>query len=229
MNNIIKGVLYSISYFSTLPVKLKYFDANDQFYKGVVVGLPIVGFIIGLLLVILNIILPYPAIYNSIVVSILYPFFYGFIHLEAVGDTIDAYFSSFGKKDTYSIIKEPQIGSIGAVGMFSFLILKILALSYLLYLEQYFIIIFTMILSRGSIYFTLDLEYHKKSSFIRSLQQSIKPNMIIKLIFLPVSLLSKSIQTYLQKKIGFINGDTLGFSIELQEIIYLNIGLMFVV
>jgi len=121
---------------------------------------------------------------------------------------------------------EPQVGSIGAIGGFCFVLLKVLALSYLLYYECYGVIVFSLILSRSSLFFALDLKYHKSSHFIHSIQNSFKTSMWIKLIFLPAHLLTKFILKLLQKKLGFINGDTLGFNIELQEILYLNIGII---
>jgi len=226
MNDIINGIKYGISYFSVLPVKVDKFEANNSFYKGVLYSLPIVGLLLSLIIIALFIILPMPNIYKAILVSILYLFLYGFIHLEAVADTIDGYFASLSNKDTYNIMHEPQIGAIGAIGTFCFVLLKILALSYLLFQQQYFMIIFALIASRGSIFFATELEYHKESTFINSLKNSIKIAFIFRLLFLPFNILTKFILKRIKKAIGFLNGDTLGFNIELQEIILLNIGVL---
>lgn len=121
---------------------------------------------------------------------------------------------------------EPQVGSIGAIGGFCFVLLKILAISYLLYSESFFILILAMVLSRTSLFFALDLKYHEKSHFVKSIQESFKTPILIKLLFLPFNLLTKYILNMLRSKLGFINGDTLGFNIELQEIIYLNLGII---
>jgi len=56
-----------------------------------------------------------------------------------------------------------------------------------------------------------------------SLQNSIKTHTIFKLLLLPINILTKAILNKLKKQLGFLNGDTLGFSIELIEIILLNI------
>lgn len=226
MNNFIKGILYALSYFTILPVKLKHFEANKKFYKGVVYGVPLAGAILGIITVLLYIVLPFPIIYKAIFVSILYLFLYGFIHLEAVADTIDGYFASLSNKNIYDVMHEPQIGAIGAIGTFCFLLLKILAIGYLLYMEQYLFIIIVFILSRASIFGALELQYHKKSKFIASLQDSFKTNIIIKILFLPINILSKFILNRIKKQLGFLNGDTLGFNIELIELILLNIGVL---
>ena len=226
MNDMINGIKYGISYFSILPIKADKFEANNNFYKGVLFSLPLVGLLLSLIIITLFIILPMLNIYKAILVSILYLFLYGFIHLEAVADTIDGYFASLSNKDIYTIMHEPQIGAIGAIGTFCFVLLKVLALSYLLFEEQYFMIIFALIASRGSIFFALDLEFHKDSSFINSLKNSIKVIFLYRFLFLPFNILTKIILKKVKKTIGFLNGDTLGFNIELQEIILLNIGVI---
>jgi adenosylcobinamide-GDP ribazoletransferase len=179
-------------------------------------------------MILLFFILPLPLLYKSILCSILYLFTYGFLHLEAVCDTIDGYFASLSNKDVYEVMHEPQIGSIGALGGFSFVLLKILALAYLLYFESYIVIVISLILSRCSIFFGLDFEYHEKSHFIKSIQSSYITPLFIKILFLPCNLLTKLILNTLKNKLGFLNGDILGFNIELQEIIYLNLGIMLI-
>lgn len=186
------------------------------------------GILLSLITIVLFLILPFPLLYKSILCAILYLFLYGFLHLEAVCDTIDGYFASLSNKDVYEVMHEPQVGSIGAIGGFCFVLLKILAISYLLYYECFITIIFAMILSRTSLFFALDLTYHEKSHFIKSIQESFKTSMFIKLLFLPCNLLTKFILNTLKNKLGFINGDTLGFNIELQEIIYLNLGIILI-
>lgn len=230
MNDFIKGLIYSISYFSTLPLSVKKFEANKNFYKGIVFGLPIVGLTLGTIISTAFLLFDFilPNWYSAILISILYLFSYGFIHLEAVADTIDGWFASLSKKDVYEVMHEPQIGSIGAIGTFCFVLLKVLALSFLLVNEQFIFILIALTFSRASIFFALDLEFHIKSTFVMSLQNSIKTHTIFKLLLLPVNILSKAILNKLKKQLGFLNGDTLGFSIELIEIILLNIFVIIV-
>lgn len=189
-------------------------------------SLPLVGLILSFLIVLLFLVLPLPTIYKAIFCSILYLFSYGFLHLEAVCDTIDGYFASLSKKDVYEVMHEPQVGSIGAIGGFCFVLLKVLAISFLLYSECYIALIVSLVLSRTSLFFALDLEYHESSLFIKSIQEAFKTSVFVKLLFLPFHIFTKSILKILKKNLGFLNGDTLGFTIELQEIIYLNIAIL---
>lgn len=226
MKDFFDGVKYGISYFSILPIKLDYFEVNKSFYKGVLYSLPLVGLLLSLIVVSLYIVVPLPSIYKAILFSIVYLFLYGFLHLEAVADTIDGYFASLSKKDVYKVMKEPYIGSIGAIGAFCFVLLKILAISYLLYFEEFIYIILPLILSRVSVFFALELEYHKDSSFIHSLKESYSSNIILKFALYPLMISTKYILNKLKDKLGFLNGDTLGFNIEFQEIVLLNIAVI---
>ena len=171
--------------------------------------------------------MPLPPLYKAILCSILYLFSYGFLHLEAVCDTIDGYFASLSKKDVYKVMHEPQVGEIGAIGGFCFVLLKILAISFLLYSECYVAIFVSLILSRSSLFFALDLKYHKNSYFIRNIQNSFKTPVFVKILFLPFRILTKYILRKLKFKLRVLNGDTLGFTIELEEIIYLNLAILF--
>jgi adenosylcobinamide-GDP ribazoletransferase len=226
MTAFLNGIRYGISYFTIFPTYLKSFEATNQFYKGVLFSLPLAGLFMGLCIIILNYIVPFPKLYGAIFFSILYLFLNGFIHLEAVADTIDGYFSSLSNKDVYMVMKEPQVGAIGAIGTFCFAIFLILGISYLLYFDHYLILILCLILSRSVVFFALDDTFHKESHFIHSLQKSIKVNIVFKLLFLPLNLLTKFILRKLKNSIGFLNGDTLGFTIVLIEIILLNIAII---
>ena len=128
--------------------------------------------------------------------------------------------------DIYHIMKQPQIGAIGAIGTFCFVLLKILAISMLLIYGHYTIVFLALILSRISVLFALDLEFHKSSSFINSLKESFSLPKVFRLILFPFDFLTKYILNKLKKQLGFLNGDTLGFNIELQEIIFLHIGVI---
>jgi len=223
----IDGLRYGISYFTTLPVKLKRFELEHSFYKGVVYSLPLSGLLLAIITCLLFIILPFPTIYKAIFVAIVYLFLYGFIHLEAVADTIDGYFASLSGKDVHAIMKEPQIGAIGAIGTFCIILLKVLAIAYLLYSEMYIFILLALILSRSTIFSALELEFHKESRFIESLQNAYKTNIVLKMLLLPLNIFTKLHLSFIKRKLGFLNGDTLGFHIEITELILLNIGILF--
>ena len=154
--------------------------------------------------------------------------------------------AKYSNKDIYEIMKEPQIGSIGAIGTFCFILLKLSAVIYLFLDEKFFIFISIVILSRFSIIYNLKLfEFHKNSFFATALKQSSSLFLILiasvfyaliviylidvksMLILLIVSVVSSMVMlNILKRRFGFLNGDCMGFSIEMTELILLNVGLL---
>jgi cobalamin synthase len=145
-----------------------------------------------------------------------------------VCDTIDGWYASLSKKDVYEVMKEPQIGAIGALGAFCLVLLKVAILTYLFYLEAFWVIIISLVLSRFVLYFILDLEIHEKSSFLIYMKNVKQKSFIIDTSLFFIDYLVRKITKKLVEKIGFINGDISGFSIEIIEILLLHIGLIIV-
>ena len=226
MRQIKNGIIYGLSYFTTLPFIVDDFKVDNSFYKGVLYSLPIAGFILSFITIVVYISLPFNNIYSAFISAILYIFLYGMLHLEAVGDTIDGYYASLSFKDIYEVMHEPQLGALGTVGVFCFTLLKIASIVYVLYLGQYIILVLSLVLSRISIWFVLDLEFHKKSTFINSLKQSYIKNIVVDLILLPLKISTRYIAKKIKLQLGFLNGDILGFIIVLNEILLLNIFLI---
>jgi adenosylcobinamide-GDP ribazoletransferase len=224
--NLNNALRFAISYFTILPIKLGYFDANKKFYKGVVYSLPIVGFILASIVTIFYNLFFQNSFYGAFLGAVLYIFLTGFLHLEAVCDTIDGWYASYSKKDVYEVMHDPQAGSIGAIATFVIALMQIVAIVYILYSECYIVLFFSFILSRFGVYFALRFEFHKKSAFILSMKQSIKNSKILDILFLPLNILVNIILNILKNRLGFLNGDTLGFMIVVVEIILLNIGIL---
>lgn len=229
-SSFLNGIIFAISYFSILPIRLKTFEADDKFYRGVIYGLPIVGFLLSVCTIAIFFILNsvFPVIYSAFLSSIVYLVLYGFLHLEAVCDTIDGWYASLSKKDVYEVMKEPQIGAMGALGAFCLVLVKVAILTYLFYLEAFWVIIISLVLSRFVLYFILDLEIHEKSSFLIYMKNVKQKSFIIDTSLFFIDYLVRKITKKLVEKIGFINGDISGFSIEIIEIILLHIGLIIV-
>jgi len=225
-NNITQAVKFAFGYFTVLPVKSGYFEANKEFYKTVVFTLPLVGFVLALIVVASYEFVFTHTIYSAFICSLFYIFLTGFLHLEAVADTIDGWYASFGKKDIYEVMHEPQIGSIGAVATFCITLLQIASLMYCLY-EQYYLVIFlSFVLSRFGVYFALIFDFHKKSIFINEMKNAITFNTVLKIVFFPLNIVVNLILNILKNRLGFLNGDTLGFMIVVVEIIVLNTGIV---
>lgn len=248
IRSIIDGFLLAFSYFTILPTFKHHLKIDKTTYTSMLFFTPFCGLIIAIIAIYMAIGLNsfFAPLYAIVVASIFYLMLYGFLHLEAICDVIDAWMAKYSKKDIYEIMKEPQIGAIGAIGAFCFILLKLAAIVYLFLDEKFFIFVVIVILSRLSIIYNLKwFSYHEKSSFALSLKQSSSWMLIIisllfygllsiylidvksTLILIVVSIISSVlILKILKKRFGFLNGDCIGFSIEVTELILLNIGLL---
>ena len=247
MKRILDAFYFALSYFSIIPVFVKDMKIDNDTYKYTLAFLPLVGAILASIVIGLNLLLSelFNPLYAAFVASVLYLSLYGFLHLEAICDVIDAWFASYSGKDPYSIMKDPTIGAIGALYAFCFVLLKVGISTYVLYEEQYALFFIVLVFSRLNLIYLLQFFKFNKDSFLSLAFQSagvgkVKIYALIYLI-LVISLASNAIILFiisllvfyivlkiLNKKFSFVNGDCLGFTIEHTELILLNIGLALV-
>ena len=247
MKQILNAFYFALSYFSIIPVFVKDMKIDNGTYKYTLALLPLVGAILASLVIGLNLLLNefFNPLYAAFVASVLYLFLYGFLHLEAICDVVDAWFASYSGKDPYEIMKDPTIGAIGALYTFSFVLLKVGISTYILYEGQYALFFAILVFSRLNFMYLLGFFKFSKNSFLSLAFQGagvgkIKIYTLIYVIiiwfFLPDTLvlfLISMISFYfvlkiLNKKFSFVNGDCLGFTLEHTELILLNIGLALV-
>ena len=247
MKQILNAFYFALSYFSIIPVFIKDMKIDNDTYKYTLALLPLVGAILASLVIGLNLLLNefFNPLYAAFVASVLYLFLYGFLHLEAICDVVDAWFASYSGKDPYEIMKDPTIGAIGALYTFSFVLLKVGISTYILYEGQYALFFAILVFSRLNFMYLLGFFKFSKNSFLSLAFQGagvgkIKIYTLIYVIiiwfFLPDTLvlfLISMISFYfvlkiLNKKFSFVNGDCLGFTLEHTELILLNIGLALV-
>ena len=247
MKQILNAFYFALSYFSIIPIFVKDMKINNDTYKYTLAFLPLVGAILASIVIVLNIFLNefFTPLYSAFVASILYLVLYGFLHLEAICDVIDAWFASYSGKDPYEIMKDPTIGAIGALYAFCFVLLKVGISTYILYEKQYALFFIVLVFSRLNLIYLLQLFKFNKNSFLSLAFQSagvgkiklfafiyvilafvLNSNAIILFI---ISMLSfYIILKILNKKFSFVNGDCLGFTLEHTELILLNIALAIV-
>ncbi len=233
MSRLLFDFKYALSFFSVFPIKFK---KNNEFENSkMILFLPLVGLVLGIVSIVPFILVQNPLF--AIFSSIFYFFLYGFLHLEAVIDVVDAIYAKMAGKDAYKIIKEPTVGSIGVLWGASYLVLKVAGFSYLLLHQRYFEIIAIVTISRASlVYFIVSESF--KSTFINSLKNNISKRetfvmmALVGLIFVKVFYLyllifgvSYILLKEVEKRLGFKNGDVLGFVLESTEVVgFLSIG-----
>lgn len=244
MKQLLNALFFALSYFSIIPVFVKNMEINNITYKYTLTLLPLVGAILASIVICFNLFFNqfFSPIYAAFVSSVIYLFLYGFIHTEAIIDVVDAWFASYSGKDAYKIMKESTIGAIGALYAFSFVLLKVGIITYVLYQKEYVLFLLVCIFSRLNLLYLLEYFKFSKDSFLSLAFQSggifrLKIYALIYIIvaffigknifiILVLSLLSfYFILKILNNKFGFVNGDCLGFTLEHTELIILNIGL----
>jgi len=237
IKNFYLGLKFSFSYFSILPINFK--ESNDLSKKDVLAAmlmfLPFVGLVLGLVTVLLFSFLAHLEWYGATITAVVYMMLYGFIHTEAVIDVADAIYASHSGKDAYAIIKEPTVGAMGVLYTIGFLLLKVSGIVYLFTHNFLMEFIAVLIISRLSL-----LLLFKVHTFNSSFSTQLKESFTFKyffttyLIFIFIGsilmsnfilllalglILALLISFYIKSKIGFVNGDVLGTTLETVEIL----------
>jgi adenosylcobinamide-GDP ribazoletransferase len=248
MKQILNAFFFALSYFSIIPVFVKNMEINNDTYKYTLVILPFIGAILASLVIGLNLALIefFNPLYASFVCAVVYLALYGFIHTEAIIDVVDAWFASYSGKDAYKIMKESTIGAIGALYGFSFVLLKVGIITYVLYEKQYILFLIVCVFSRLNLIYLLGYFKFSKDSFLSLAFQhgGVLQLKIFALIYLVLAFIFGTnvlllfilslasfyfILKILNNKFGFVNGDCLGFTLEHTELILLNIGLAIII
>ena len=234
--NFYLGFKFSFSYFSILPIKFKASDDLSQKHvlASMLFFLPFVGLILGLITTLVFSFLANLTWFGAIISALFYMILYGFLHTEAVCDVADAIYASHSAKDAYGIIKEPTVGAMGVLFSTATLLLKIGGGVFLLLHNLFMEFIATLIISRLCLLFLFE-QHEFRSSFSTTLKKSLtKPYLFSSFIifsilgtmlstnfmlFLLIGLLLSLLISYVIKsKIGFVNGDVLGATLEGIEI-----------
>jgi len=238
------GLKFSFSYFSILPINFKESDdlSKKEILASMLLFLPFVGSVLGLGTVVLFSFLAHLEWYGATISATVYMMLYGFIHTEAVIDVADAIYASHSGKDAYTIIKEPTVGAMGVLYAIGFILLKVAGIIFLFTHNFLMEFVAVLIISRLSLLLLFKIHTFN-SSFATQLKDalSLKYFIFSYLIFILIGsllisnfiglllfglLLSLGVSFYIKSKIGFVNGDVLGTTLEAVEILlFLSIAL----
>ena len=231
------GFKFSFSYFSILPISFKSSDdlSGKEVLASMLFFLPLVGLVLGFGTIVLFSFLENLTWFGALISAIIYMVLYGFLHTEAVCDVADAIYASHGTKDAYKIIKEPTVGAMGVLFSTAVMLLKVAGIVFL-FLNHYLMeFVAILIISRLSL--LLLFEVHEfRSTFATTLKNSLtKPYFISSFILFSLIgimlisnfmtlllmglLLALLISYIIKSKIGFVNGDVLGATLEGVEIL----------
>jgi len=237
LKNLYLGFKFSFSYFSILPIPFKKSDdlSNKKVLASMLFFLPLIGLVLGFGTIGLFSFLENLTWFGALISAIIYMTLYGFLHTEAVCDVADAIYASHSGKDAYKIIKEPTVGAMGVLFSTAIILLKVAGIVFL-FLNNYLMeFVAILIISRLSL--LLLFEVHEfRSSFASTLKDSLtKPYLIVSFIlfsFIGIILISNFmtlllialllallISYVIKSKIGFVNGDVLGATLEGVEVL----------
>lgn len=232
------GLKFVFSYFTVIPMRFKKDDdlSSQNVLNSMLYFLPFVGFVLGFIVVIVFSFLSNLTWLGAIISAVLYMFLYGFIHTEAILDVIDAIYAKHGGKDAYKVIKDPTVGAMGVLYSVGFVLIKVAAITYLLLNSLFLEFISVLILSRYILIFSTSFNEFK-SSFLNSMKDALSFNTFIFstiftlimsyiligtkgfLLFFLAIVFSIIILRYIKKTLKFLNGDALGMTLELTEIL----------
>ena len=229
------GFKFSFSYFSILPMWFKKEDdlSTKNILASMLFFLPLVGLVLGFITIMIA---SWGGWLAALFAAVLYMVLYGFIHTEAVCDVTDAIYAKHSGKNAYEIIKEPTIGAMGLFYGLAFFTLKIAAIVALFLEGKYVEFVAVLLISRLSLLILVKLLTFK-STFVNTLKNALDSRYLLAslalfsliglgligsefLFFLLFgAVLSYIIARFIGAKLGFINGDVLGVTLESVEII----------
>lgn len=235
-----RKLLIATSFFTRIPIKLKGVT-SEEFYDSMIL-IPIVGVFIGLVLFGVSFLLSFIHFteLQALLMIIGYIWLTGGLHLDGFADTTDALFSARDHKKMMEIMKDSRLGAFGAIG----LILLILTywMSFTVILPDYSIVLLLMpVVGRVSaIMSTCFSTYAPGGGGLG--KRFVEMTEIRHFVIYLVSLLAFSIfvlgstglvavmlsfipgillMLNLQQKVGGMTGDTIGMTIELNQVFFL--------
>ncbi len=221
-----------------LPVRFKQEDdlGHTSVLGAMLFWLPLAGLVSAGGSVLVYLLLAKLGWLGAVVAALVYPMLYGFLHTEAVADVADALYAAHSGKDAYSIVKDPTVGAMGVLWTVAVVLLKTALIVYLLMHGAWALFVAAAISSRMGLemlFFTQTF----RSSFILTLQRGVDSKLFggSMVLFLLVGLavtgarffliaalamgISYLVATRIGKKLGFLNGDVLGATLEATEIV----------
>lgn len=238
-----KSLLLMITFFTRIPIKYNYEYYEKDFIKGIKF-FPFIGLIIGIIMYI-------PALFKgfihapviSLLSWVIYLWITGGLHIDGLADTFDGIFSNRSKEKILEIMKDSRIGAFGVLGILLLIIWNLIFTSYI----DMRTIIIVPIVGRSTAILSASISQYARESpgmgkgFIENCGVE---EIILAVIFsfIPVILLFKLqgitiltimylavfiVTRNINKKIGGMTGDTIGFVIELSQGIFIFLTYLF--
>lgn len=234
---LMKSLLLMITFFTRIPIRYNYEYNEKDFIKGIKF-LPIIGLIIGAAMYIPVLLIGFihpPVI--SLLSWIIYIWITGGLHIDGLADTVDGIFSNRDREKTLEIMKDSRIGAFGVLGMLLLIIWNLVFTSYI----DIRTIIIVPIVGRSAAILSGSISKYAREApgmgkgFIENCRgreiisamifSSISVILLFKLqgliILAILYLVILMVTNNINKKIGGMTGDTIGFVVELSQGIFI--------
>ena len=237
--------IVAIQFLTTIPLPVRVNLDKDEFYR-ISSYFPLVGLILGVLSYFTYTIMDKFTGNReivAIVTTIVYFLLTGALHLDGLSDTVDAIFSHKDRERILSIMKDPHIGTFGVMAIVFDIAIRI---TYLKNPNELTILIMAPVVSRlGAVIATYLSKPAKKGEGLGSLflGKITKRELMIALAtsILTLCLLTSIlnllwllfltiieiflITAYIGYRVGGMTGDTIGFVVEILELMVISHGL----
>lgn len=248
-----KALFLLMSFMTRLPVPQVEYD-QKLFVKAYKL-FPMIGILFGLILYFFNFLLSkifYSSLMITIFLILIEVILTGALHLDGLADTFDAIFSYRTKEKMLEIMKDPHIGTNGVLALIFLIAIKLFSINYLLDFQmEYILLIYPVIGRISSVASCSFLKYARESGMSNFINEVNYKDLLISLaysmlyffmIFRDLNYISLLLSfvlpllivfwTYIfskkiSKKLGGISGDTLGAVVELNQVLFLCLFIMF--
>lgn len=235
MRDIFKGFALAVSMLTTVP----FFKIHD-FFKGIngyaVMFYPLVGFLLGLILWgVQSLLSPFaPSFHIGIIIFVLWVLLTGALHLDGLSDTVDGLYVT--KEKALKVMKDSHVGGMGMIVSATFLIAKASSLAHF---EAFYLLPIILMLPRLNVVLAIYFYPYVSPNGMSTLAKAelTKTELFIALFYslvlvaffniwlalVSALLVLFVIKSFFIKRYGGFTGDIYGFSIEVTELILLNV------
>ena len=232
-----RSFLIALQFLTNIPIKIR--EVKEEDIGKSLTCFPLVGAFIGLLLAIsVTLFSPLPSLVIAVLVLIVSILVTGAIHLDGFADTCDGFYGAKPKEEILRIMRDSHVGTMGIVGVFCLLALKIAILTSIPKLDLFGALILMITFGRWSQVLACSVSSYardegKAKYFIK---YSGKKELVIAtfftlalfllllgakglMLFIVSSLVIFLFINYLKKRIDGMTGDTIGATNEVAEVL----------
>ncbi|QLF92710.1 adenosylcobinamide-GDP ribazoletransferase [Pseudomonas sp. ABC1] len=231
-------LLIALQFLTSLPVRLPGMPAPEQMGRSLLY-FPLVGVLLGSLLWLASLALAgAPLLLQAALLLTLWIGLSGFLHLDGLADSADAWLGGFGERErTLEIMKDPRSGPVAIVVLLLVLLLKFAALAALLEQGAGLALVLVLLLGRSSLLaLFLTTPYVRRGGLGEAMAEHLPRRaacVVLALVgvvvllagfwlaLLVALLVFAGLRRQLLQRLGGTTGDTAGALLELLEVLVL--------